>query len=152
MECRYKEDVVALLHLVLILALQLPVCLIDEHQDPRPPFKGQHVFRCLLTSGLHGVVQDKKFLPMVFHGVLAEVPDQKGYVRGLAVVVLGRQGNGVLALIGEEHLQASAVCLSDGVAEDRYVWPYVNSTVMGTLSVLVAAMVVKGDPVLWLQR
>jgi hypothetical protein len=34
-KCRHEHDVVTLLHLVLVLALQFPICFVDENQDTR---------------------------------------------------------------------------------------------------------------------
>lgn len=69
-------------------------------------------------SHSHSVIQDEELLPVIFHGVVAEVPDQKCYGCRFAVLVFGRKSNVVLALVGEEHLQASAVRSSASSAQD----------------------------------
>lgn len=53
------------------------------------------------------VVQDEQLFPAVFHDVLAEVVDEVGDGDGLAVLVVGGDGEFVLPLVREEHLEAA---------------------------------------------
>jgi hypothetical protein len=53
------------------------------------------------------VVQHKELFPAVLHDVLAEVVDEVGDGDGLAVLVVGGDGELVLALVREKHLEAA---------------------------------------------
>ncbi|KGQ04313.1 Elongator complex protein 2 [Beauveria bassiana D1-5] len=64
-ERRDKQDVIATLQLIRLLALELPVCIIDEDQDARSSS---------LTEKM--AFQDEELTSGVIHDVLAEVVDQ----------------------------------------------------------------------------
>lgn len=53
------------------------------------------------------VVQDEQLFPAVLHDVLAEVVYEVGDGDGLAVLVVGGDGELVLPLVREEHLEAA---------------------------------------------
>lgn len=53
------------------------------------------------------VVEHEELLPAVLHDVLAEVVDEIGDGNGLAVLVVGWDGELVLALVREEHFEAA---------------------------------------------
>jgi hypothetical protein len=56
---------------------------------------------------IHVVVQHKELFPAVLHDFLAEVVDEVGDGDGLAVLVMGGDGELVLTLVREEHLEAT---------------------------------------------
>lgn len=55
------------------------------------------------------LLQDEKLLAGVLHDILAKMMYQIRNVRRVAILVLGRQSEGVAALVREEHLKASSV-------------------------------------------
>lgn len=72
MQGRHEHDMIILLQLVLIFTLQLPVRLVDEHQDAwspsvavrKPSSRGAH-------SDLHGIVEDEHIFSWVLHDLVA---------------------------------------------------------------------------------
>lgn len=56
---------------------------------------------------VHVVVEYEEVLPAVLHDVLAEVVDEVGDGDRLAVLVVGGDGELVLPLVREEHLEAA---------------------------------------------
>lgn len=73
MQRRDEHDVVVFLQLVLVLALELPVCFVDENEDAWPAFVPL-VSICVFPDGaidLHCVVENKQFLTRIFHKFVA---------------------------------------------------------------------------------
>lgn len=60
-----------------------------------------------MSEYVHVVVEHEELFPAVLHDVLAEVVDEIGDGDGLAVLVVGWDGELVLALVREEHLEAA---------------------------------------------
>lgn len=56
---------------------------------------------------VHVVVQNEELLPAVLHDVLAEMIDEEADGDGLAVLVMGGEGELVLPLISEQHLETT---------------------------------------------
>lgn len=57
---------------------------------------------------VHVIVQDEELLAVVLHDVLAQVVDEVRDCHGAAMVVAGGNGQVVVALVREEHLQPAA--------------------------------------------
>lgn len=60
-----------------------------------------------MSEYVHVVIEHEELFPAVLHDVLAEVVDEIGDGDGLAVLVVGWDGELVLALVREEHLEAA---------------------------------------------
>lgn len=113
---RDEENVVPLLEFVRLLALELPVRVVNENEN-----SGAAGVRVSLVPrafgawlgvwlGVHShvVVKHKQLLPRVLHDVLAEVVNQVGYRDGLPVARHGGYVDLVLPLVREEHLKPAA--------------------------------------------
>ena len=81
-----------------------------------------------LEGSLHRAIKDKKFLSLVFHEVLAKIPNQVCDVGGSILLVSGWYLDGVFAFVAEEHFQTSAEEVNQRHRISRKT--YVNSTMM----------------------
>lgn len=105
----YEQDIVSLLNLILLLALELPVCLVDEDQNARPAATGnQSGDKLAFPEHLHGIIQYEHVFSRIFHDIIAQMPHQICHIRGLARLISCRYVQRQFALVLEEHFQASA--------------------------------------------
>jgi hypothetical protein len=108
-KCRHEHDVVALLHLVLVLAFQFPVCFVDEDQYTGPSgVICQKALIEFLDKYSHCVVQNKQLLPRVLHDMIAKMSHEESNICRRTRLILSGQGEVVLLLVGEEDLKAAA--------------------------------------------
>lgn len=93
MQRGHEYDVISRLKFVAVFALQLPIGVIDENEDPRTSANqvvSAYCARGTAFARLHGIVQDEHLLPRVAHQIFTEPPDQICDARGLLCFVDGR--------------------------------------------------------------
>jgi hypothetical protein len=86
---RHEHDVIATLDLVLVFALQLPVCFIDENQYSRSPWAVVNMLSSSRSMNIHRIVKDEEFLTRILHDFVAKMPYEKCHVCRLSRFVSG---------------------------------------------------------------
>lgn len=77
-------------------------------------------------------VEDEHVLPRILHDLVAEIIDKPADRHGLSIAILRRHGEGVLALVGEEHLEPPTRDWHQQPPRPLIlVTTYVNSTIIG---------------------
>lgn len=94
MQSRDKDNIISRLHFIFLLAFQLPIRVVDENQNSRPPalFSVRLIFYYLpmqviedsfcgwifnpsivlfVGGGLHCIIEDKHIFARIFHEVVA---------------------------------------------------------------------------------
>jgi hypothetical protein len=87
---RYEHDVIAFLNLVLVFALQFPVCFVDENQYSRSPEAYVSMQSFAESRNIHRVVQDEKFFPWILHDLVAKMSYEECNICCLSRLVFGR--------------------------------------------------------------
>lgn len=104
-ESRDENNLIPVLQLVLEFALELPVRIVDENENPRSP---ERQFQPSNEANSHSLAVDEHFLTLADQIVL-HPGDEEAHVRRPSIGSSLRDVDGVFGLLGEDEVQATAV-------------------------------------------
>jgi len=83
---------------------------------------------------LHVAIQNEELSSRIFHSFLAEMVDQEGYGGWVALLVISCDGEGVSALVGEEHLEPTTKPCQSSVSPLSRALQYAVNAVIAAMA------------------